>query len=436
MSEHAAEIIIVKRRGGHEEEHHGGAWKIAFADFMTAMMAFFLVLWIINATDKNTKTIIARYFNPVKVEDAARSLKGVHGQGQTSATNPSDQAKESDPTKGDGPKNSEKAVPPGEGGAAKDGASPAGEADDAAKPPADGREPPEPAKPKATMSEAALFSDPIASLDRIVGAPPSPPIAHKAAHGLSDATSQGAMTEDGFRDPFRPIGRDASADALEAQFGSPSPTATDGASAASAASEPAAAPRKPAASSDAPPPGAQAVSAPPAAPPAPAPVAIDKATPTPSAPAAQLLDEVLRRLAAFGLAHAGPGIEVKQTEEGLLISLTDRFNFSMFAIGSAEPQPQVVHVMAAIAESLKERPGEIVVRGHTDAHPYKSANYDNWRLSSARAQMAYYMLMRAGLDEKRVEKIEGYADRRLKEPGKPFAAENRRIEILLRKAAP
>ena len=46
---------------------------------MTAMMAFFLVLWIISATDKNTKTIIARYFNPVKVEEPARSQKGIHG---------------------------------------------------------------------------------------------------------------------------------------------------------------------------------------------------------------------------------------------------------------------------------------------------------------------------------------------------------------------
>ena len=57
-------------------------------------------------------------------------------------------------------------------------------------------------------------------------------------------------------------------------------------------------------------------------------------------------------------------------------------------------------------------PGEIVVRGHTDARPYRSATYDNWRLSSARAQMAYYMLIRGGLPEKRFERIEGYADRR------------------------
>src|ERR1700689_3213526 len=79
MAAQHPEIVIVRRRGSHEDEHHGGAWKIAFADFMTAMMAFFLVLWIISATDKNTKTLIARYFNPVKVEEPAKAQKGIHG---------------------------------------------------------------------------------------------------------------------------------------------------------------------------------------------------------------------------------------------------------------------------------------------------------------------------------------------------------------------
>src|SRR5450432_4124835 len=79
MADHHPEIIIIKRHSNHEEGHHGGAWKIAFADFMTAMMAFFLVLWIINATDKDTKTVIARYFNPVKLENPAKAKKGVHG---------------------------------------------------------------------------------------------------------------------------------------------------------------------------------------------------------------------------------------------------------------------------------------------------------------------------------------------------------------------
>jgi chemotaxis protein MotB len=78
----------------------------------------------------------------------------------------------------------------------------------------------------------------------------------------------------------------------------------------------------------------------------------------------------------------------------------------------------------------------IVIRGYTDARPYRSSSYDNWRLSSARAHMAHYMLVRGGFDEKRIERIEGYADRLLRLPNSPEAPENRRIEILLRKEKP
>ena len=54
------EIVIVKRGGGgHDDGHHGGVWKIAFADFMTAMMAFFLVMWLINASNEKTKKAVA-----------------------------------------------------------------------------------------------------------------------------------------------------------------------------------------------------------------------------------------------------------------------------------------------------------------------------------------------------------------------------------------
>ncbi len=54
-------IIVVKKKGGHGG-HHGGAWKVAYADFVTAMMAFFLVMWLINSADVATKQNIARYF--------------------------------------------------------------------------------------------------------------------------------------------------------------------------------------------------------------------------------------------------------------------------------------------------------------------------------------------------------------------------------------
>ena len=45
------EILIIRRSSGDDHEgHHGGAWKIAYADFVTAMMAFFLVMWLINVS--------------------------------------------------------------------------------------------------------------------------------------------------------------------------------------------------------------------------------------------------------------------------------------------------------------------------------------------------------------------------------------------------
>lgn len=72
------EIIIVRHRGSHEDEgHHGGVWKIAYADFMTAMMAFFLVMWLVNASNQETKSAVASYFNPVRLVDRKTGAKGV-----------------------------------------------------------------------------------------------------------------------------------------------------------------------------------------------------------------------------------------------------------------------------------------------------------------------------------------------------------------------
>ena len=70
------ELVIIKRHASYEEGHHGGAWKIAFADFMTAMMALFLVLWLISSTTDKTKHAVAQYFNPVKLVDMTTLKKG------------------------------------------------------------------------------------------------------------------------------------------------------------------------------------------------------------------------------------------------------------------------------------------------------------------------------------------------------------------------
>jgi chemotaxis protein MotB len=67
-------IIIVKKiiDGGHGG-HHGGAWKVAYADFVTAMMAFFLLLWILGATTEKQRKGIADYFSPTLVEMREKS---------------------------------------------------------------------------------------------------------------------------------------------------------------------------------------------------------------------------------------------------------------------------------------------------------------------------------------------------------------------------
>ncbi len=72
-------IIIKKiKKGGHG--HHGGAWKVAYADFVTAMMAFFLLLWLLSSAPKKTLEGIAEYFSPtVGLKDAVGI--GIDGKG-------------------------------------------------------------------------------------------------------------------------------------------------------------------------------------------------------------------------------------------------------------------------------------------------------------------------------------------------------------------
>lgn len=60
----AAPIIIKKKKSGGGDGHHGGAWKVAYADFVTAMMAFFMLMWLLNATTEQQRKGIADYFSP------------------------------------------------------------------------------------------------------------------------------------------------------------------------------------------------------------------------------------------------------------------------------------------------------------------------------------------------------------------------------------
>jgi chemotaxis protein MotB len=378
------EIIIVRRRVESEEAHHGGAWKIAYADFVTAMMAFFLVLWILNSTNKDSQTIIARYFNPVKMEDFAKNKKGIR-----------ESQKEEKPGTNEG--EIDKTPPPGP---------------QQGKIEEKGKDPNKDINAKSPMNEETLFQNPYAALDQIAGKirAQDKPKEDKPKEDTGAGSTGEAGSVDDYRDPFR-----ASASA----------PGEDEAIAGSEMIRP------------------ETVAAP-TPPPSPATKAeltkgIAESESKENARADELKKEIAKAMqlpASKGEASPGPRLDVQATAEGLLISLTDSESFGMFEIGSSAPNPKLVHLVDRIAQSLKNKPGAIVLRGHTDSRRYRNGSSDNWRLSASRAQMALYMLVRGGLPESRIERVEGHAERHPKIADKPEAAENRRIEILLRKAAP
>ena len=77
MSDDSTRPIVIKRKKVIAGGAHGGAWKIAYADFVTAMMAFFLLMWLLGSTAKGDLAGIASYFqNPVKVSMAGGSGSG------------------------------------------------------------------------------------------------------------------------------------------------------------------------------------------------------------------------------------------------------------------------------------------------------------------------------------------------------------------------
>jgi chemotaxis protein MotB len=79
-------IVIVKRRKNGGGGHHGGAWKVAYADFVTAMMAFFLVMWLVSSVNKQQRAAIFEYFKNPSMEagHSVKAAKGANGPGGAS----------------------------------------------------------------------------------------------------------------------------------------------------------------------------------------------------------------------------------------------------------------------------------------------------------------------------------------------------------------
>jgi chemotaxis protein MotB len=93
--------IIIKKKKAHGHAHHGGSWKVAYADFVTAMMAFFMVMWIMGLSD-DTRAQIQGYFNdPIGFVKAQPRAKTVISPKGLMTSKPGHEGQQSEPFKND-----------------------------------------------------------------------------------------------------------------------------------------------------------------------------------------------------------------------------------------------------------------------------------------------------------------------------------------------
>ncbi|MBA5724079.1 flagellar motor protein MotB [Candidatus Liberibacter sp.] len=125
-------------------------------------------------------------------------------------------------------------------------------------------------------------------------------------------------------------------------------------------------------------------------------------------------------------------VSVQSIEGGMLVSVLDQGKNPMFEMGSSKPLKETVLVMQQIGKILSAGQEKIIIRGHTDAHPFLSPLGDNWKLSIDRAYSAYQMLIKGGIDEGRISQISGFSSHHPKILSDPINAANRRIEIFIK----
>jgi chemotaxis protein MotB len=270
MSAQPVAPIIVKRKKVIAGGHHGGAWKVAYADFVTAMMAFFLLMWLLGATNEKQRKGIADYFNPtIPVNKVSGGGDGAFGGDSIFSQN--------------------------------------------------------------TLARNGTGTGVIATSE-------------SAEESADDEEAQAIAKEN---DALAELEEMLSAKAGES-----------------------------------------------------------------------MVSDLLMR-------H----IVTRLTDEGLIVEVFDLPDAPLFT-GTAEPTGALRDVVASIAEVFRLAPNSIAVQGHVASVPVVSRENPVWSLSSDRADAVRHLLVNASLDEERMQRVTGYADRQ-PVSGNPLSVRNNRIEIIL-----
>lgn len=272
----AAPVIIKRKKIIQAGGHHGGAWKVAYADFVTAMMAFFMLMWLLNATTEKQRKGIADYFNPtIPINRVSGGGDGAFGGDSVFTEN--------------------------------------------------------------TLAQVGM------------GATAMMPTESRVARG---ETQQNTGAHDG--------------DVSDQQ---------------------------------------------------------------------QVMQNVERTLMARGgesqtMEHLMRHVTTRVTDEGLVIELFDVDNQPLFDADTAQPTEAMRSLATLLAQVLKISENQVAVAGYVKTYPITMIRDPAWDLSSARAEEARRLIVEAGLDDRRMDRVSGHADRK-PAVADPTAARNNRIEIVL-----
>ena len=346
----AAQTTIIKRveDDGHDG-HHGGAWKVAYADFMTAMMAFFLLLWILSSADEQKLRGIAEYFTDATEPGGLGVLDGASlgPPGTLSASNGAILARGSELGQEDQSVTAKwevRDVTPQIEPNVQNTGSAEGDGEFLASGGAPQVFDAEVSRDQTgLLAGAGIASEEAESTDTMFA---------KATNGDgTGGTSDTDHTAD--QERFDQL----QADLMQAMQDNPD------------------------------------------------------------------------------LRPLKENVVFERTERGLRIQVIDQEGKPMFASGSAEMPEATRQLMQELGESLAELPNQMVITGHTDAVPFSSrANYDNWDLSTDRANAMRRVLVTSGVDRERLISVSGKAYTDPLVPEDPKDPSNRRITVFLQYA--
>jgi chemotaxis protein MotB len=133
------------------------------------------------------------------------------------------------------------------------------------------------------------------------------------------------------------------------------------------------------------------------------------------------------------LAEIAKSVQVTVDADGLRVELTDQVEGAFFDSGSAAPKEALRRAVREIVSSLGGADNNLVIEGHTDAHPYigGDSGYSNWELSAERGNAVRRTLKEMGVPSERIQEVRAYADRRPLAGTDPLEARNRRVSILV-----